>query len=352
MFEWQQFLVVGIILLFAVAEIFGGLLSRGLRDKDDYLQELSGFLLLSLLIKPGIVLTVGLIGQFIFPGGMGFLSQYPILPVMMVYLLVDDFLQYWYHRSAHEYDFLWKLHRPHHAAREMGLLVSYRNAALYYLLMPNIWWIALVTFLGGGIPVAIGLVLKQLVIISSHSLTKWDQWLYKYPALSPVAWVVEHTIVTPAFHYAHHGKAKDDEVSDPNGNFGNMFSIWDQLFGSAVFTRKYPEDFGLPNDTKDSWQAHTFYPVLYAEHPESEIAKGFVKELTARNEPSKIKLKPGNYLWCSCGLSKNQPFCDGHHHGTKFKPELFKVEKEREYNLCNCKQSKLNHICDNSHKDL
>ena len=84
----------------------------------------------------------------------------------------------------------------------------------------------------------------------------------------------------------------------------------------------------------------------------SEIAKGFVKELTATKEPTRIKLKPGNYLWCSCGMSKNQPFCDGHHHGTKYNPKLFKVEKEREYKLCNCKVSKLNHICDNSHKSL
>lgn len=352
MFEWQQFLVVGIILLFAAIELFGGLLNRDLRSTDDYLQELSGFLLLSLLIKPGIVLLVGFLAQLIFPAGLGLLTDYSIISVLIVYLLVDDFLQYWYHRSAHEYAFLWKLHRPHHAAREMGLLVSYRNAALYYVLMPNIWWIALVTFLGGGIPVAIGLVLKQLVIVSSHSLTQWDKWLYRYSALRPFAWLVEHVIVTPAFHYAHHGKAKDDEISDPNGNFGNMFSIWDQLFGSAVFTRKYPLDFGLPNDTGDSWQSHTFYPLLHAESPHSEISKAFVKELTISKEPSRLNLKPGNFLWCSCGMSKNQPFCDGHHHGTKYKPKLFKVEKEGVYKLCNCKLSKLNHICDNSHKLL
>jgi len=27
-----------------------------------------------------------------------------------------------------------------------------------------------------------------------------------------------------------------------------------------------------------------------------------------------------NYLWCSCGLSCNQPFCDGSHKGTDFLP--------------------------------
>ncbi len=106
-------------------------------------------------------------------------------------------MQYWYHRSGHEYDFLWKLHRSHHQAQEMGVFVSYRNAALYYLMMPNLWYLAVVIFLGGGFAVAVGLVIKQLIII------------------------------TPAFHHGHHGKSKLDGISDPNGNFGNMFSILD-----------------------------------------------------------------------------------------------------------------------------
>ena len=29
-----------------------------------------------------------------------------------------------------------------------------------------------------------------------------------------------------------------------------------------------------------------------------------------------------SYYWCACGLSKKQPFCDGSHNGTEFKPLL------------------------------
>ena len=25
-----------------------------------------------------------------------------------------------------------------------------------------------------------------------------------------------------------------------------------------------------------------------------------------------------SYFWCSCGISSNQPFCDGSHKGTEF----------------------------------
>lgn len=30
-------------------------------------------------------------------------------------------------------------------------------------------------------------------------------------------------------------------------------------------------------------------------------------------------------LWCTCGLSKTQPWCDGSHKGTNFKPLKWKV---------------------------
>ena len=29
--------------------------------------------------------------------------------------------------------------------------------------------------------------------------------------------------------------------------------------------------------------------------------------------PYGVDLKPGDYWWCACGKSKNQPFCDGSH---------------------------------------
>ncbi|MEL7227027.1 MAG: sterol desaturase family protein [Cyanobacteria bacterium J06576_12] len=93
---------------------------------------------------------------------------------LLFYICSDDFLQYWYHRLAHEKPFLWKLHRPDHQAEEMGFFVSYRNAAMYYLFMPNIWWVGLLAFLGGAYAVAVGLVLKQLVIISSHSTVVYE----------------------------------------------------------------------------------------------------------------------------------------------------------------------------------
>lgn len=347
------YLVMGILVFFGMVEIISGYLERTQRKSDDWIQEFGGFIVLSLAIKPLIVATAYFLGAQLFSETQGVLGTTTLWITLPLYLFVDDFLQYWYHRSAHEYPFLWKLHRAHHQAEEMGFFISYRNAGLYYLLMPNIWWIGVFTFLGGGLAVASGLVMKQLVIIGAHSTVTWDSFFYKNKILSPLMTVIERIIITPAFHHAHHGKSKLDGVSDPNGNFGNMFSIWDQLFGTAVFTRQFPKEYGLMNDPKEHWTASYFYPVITAADKENEMSRGHQKVSTAFAEPTFVELEKGkNYLYCQCGFSKNQPFCDGSHHGTKIKPLLFTVKRTGKAKLCNCKLTKGSPFCDNSHNNF
>ena len=350
---FDVYLVIGILVFFALIETLVGHLKQSKRNKGDWFQEAGGFFVLSLIIKPLIVLCVFLIGSLFFSHLQQPLAEWSLWLLLPFYLLIDDVLQYWYHRSGHEYEFLWKLHRSHHQAQQMGFFISYRNAGLYYVMMPNIWWLATITFLGGGYAVAIGLVVKQLIIIGSHSTLSWDKPLYKNKITSAIMSVIERIIVTPAFHHAHHGQSKLDGISDPNGNFGNMFSIWDQLFGSALFTRKFPTDYGLQVATNESWVASYFYPTIKSKDSNNILSKGFVKEITSNFEPIIIELeKQQSYLWCQCGKSLTQPFCDGSHHGSKIKPLLFEAKNPGKSRLCNCKGTKNPPYCDGSHIEL
>ena len=347
--ENNMLFVFGILILFGLIEALFGYLSHSKRTKDDVLVEVVNTLFLMAITKPTVMFLAFQLLKFLMPSQEGVLSSLPFWLSLILFILIDDVLQYWYHRSSHEYKWLWKWHRAHHAATEMGLLVSYRESIYFYMLMPNIWWLGFYTFWGGGVPVAIGIILKQIIIISSHSLATWDSFFYKNKAFTPIIKVLERIIITPAFHHAHHAVSKIDDIGNPNGNFGNMFSFWDQLFGTAKFVHDFPTEYGLPHDPQDSWASHTFYPLVTSDKPQSEIAKGFQFEKTTVSEPAVLMLKEGDYLYCQCGFSKNQPFCDGSHHGTKFQPLKFTIKKEREYKLCRCKLCEKGPFCDNSH---
>eukprot|EP00347_Sterkiella_histriomuscorum_P017472 403349232 len=71
----------------------------------------------------------------------------------------------------------------------------------------------------------------------------------------------------------------------------------------------------------------------------------------------KVELKQGQtYYYCTCGNSKNQPFCDGSHSEMPgFKPLKFTHEEPDSIkSLCGCKYNKVEKgpYCDGSHKQL
>jgi methylamine---glutamate N-methyltransferase subunit C len=76
-----------------------------------------------------------------------------------------------------------------------------------------------------------------------------------------------------------------------------------------------------------------------------------MKPVIANNKPSKVALIKGEeYYFCTCGRSDNQPFCDGSHAGTEFKPSPFVAEEDGDAFLCQCKHSNSLPFCDGSHK--
>ncbi|TKB50341.1 glutamate synthase [Ferrimonas sediminicola] len=77
------------------------------------------------------------------------------------------------------------------------------------------------------------------------------------------------------------------------------------------------------------------------------------KPIVADIKPKKVSLEKGKqYLFCACGRSANQPFCDGSHRGTGLTPTAFTPELDQDAFLCQCKQSGNKPYCDGSHTRL
>jgi len=60
-----------------------------------------------------------------------------------------------------------------------------------------------------------------------------------------------------------------------------------------------------------------------------------------------FRLEKGKtYFYCTCGLSKRNPFCDGSHGGTPFKALPLTVSETKQYKLCTCTKSCTKPFCD------
>lgn len=79
--------------------------------------------------------------------------------------------------------------------------------------------------------------------------------------------------------------------------------------------------------------------------PEPKIAQRFpyVKDMQA-----------GEYWWCACGQSQNQPFCDGSHKrlDTGITPIRVELKEGKKVAWCGCKRSGNKPYCDGTHARL
>jgi CDGSH-type Zn-finger protein len=72
----------------------------------------------------------------------------------------------------------------------------------------------------------------------------------------------------------------------------------------------------------------------------------------AERSPAILELEPGEYWWCRCGLSKNQPWCDSSHKVTEFQPMQVNITVKKRYAMCRCKRSGTMPFCDGTHRKL
>ena len=255
--------IVCIFAGFAVLELWrSNLFAKPEQTRDDAIVESVSMIVLLALTQPAVLFAAAALSGVVAPQYAGALGDLHWLPALGLFLVLDDMMQYWWHRASHTFPWLYNLHRAHHNARYMSVRLVYRNNLFYYAMMPGIWLSGMLIYLGLGWVYAAYIVVKLAVITGAHSDVAWDKPLYRIGWLSPVMWVVERVISTPSTHHAHHGRHADDPATHYKGNYGNLLFVWDVLFGTARITRSYPASYGVENLAPASLGQQLLWPVF------------------------------------------------------------------------------------------
>ena len=244
----SNWIVIGIYCAFGLLEFLrSDLFKKAEQCRNDGIVESISTVLLLTVTQPGIILFVNWLGLRAFPQYQNALSDISVWMAIPLFLVFEDMMQYWWHRASHSFNWLYNLHRAHHNARYMSVRLVYRNNIIYYAMMPSLWFAAALLYLGLGWFYVGYVIFKMIVIMGAHSDLAWDAPLYRSKWLSPLMWVIERTISTPATHHAHHGRHVTDSAVHYKGNYGNLLFFWDVLFGTAKITRTYPQSYGVEN---------------------------------------------------------------------------------------------------------
>ena len=146
---------------------------------------------------------------------------------LVVAIIGLDALAYAQHRLLHRVDILWRFHAVHHSDPEVDVTTTFRHHPVEAIFNG-----ALI----GGVVLAIGFSPAE---ITAYTWVSFVVELVAHANLALPSWfgaIFGRLIVTPEFHRLHHSRAK----AEANANFGQAFSIWDTLFGTA--RDRSPED--------------------------------------------------------------------------------------------------------------
>jgi sterol desaturase/sphingolipid hydroxylase (fatty acid hydroxylase superfamily) len=161
----------------------------------------------------------------------GFSAMSDVRQVIFSFIFLD-FIYYVYHVLMHRFKTVWRFHAIHHSDTVLNVSTSLRehpvetvirlSQYMFFcvLIGPAFWIIALHQFIQ---------VASKIII---HSNFRLPDRLDKY---------LSYIFITPNMHHVHHHHVRPYTDS----NYGDLFSVWDHVFGTFTYLAKEDVQFGL-----------------------------------------------------------------------------------------------------------
>jgi sterol desaturase/sphingolipid hydroxylase (fatty acid hydroxylase superfamily) len=231
---WHHFAwIAGVIILLGIAEYF-----RPAGHQPTMAARAFNVLVISCVISGLMIVSFSfpLIYDVLAPYGLigfAFGNWHPTtipgqVAATLVYMLVWDFFQYWFHRAEHGLPFLWPVHELHHDEEHVNVTTSQRTSVLSgicHSLLVNL-------------PTLIVCGLDMLPLVASFVFFRfYSPFIHANIRLD--LGVLTPVIAGPQWHRLHHGR--DEQYF--NKNFATFFPFIDILFGTyrRPMPGEYPE---------------------------------------------------------------------------------------------------------------
>lgn len=172
------------------------------------------------------------VGLFSWMASPDYWMNHPIY-TLLITLLMLDFFEFVYHVMMHSFKRIWMFHAIHHSDMKLDTSTTLREhpgetciRLAYLVVIVSICGFPFWAFF-----------LRQMVQIIcnvfAHSSFRFSPKLDR---------VISLLFVTPNTHHVHHHNVEPWT----NANYGDIFSIWDHLFGTYQFVPHYHQlSFGL-----------------------------------------------------------------------------------------------------------
>jgi sterol desaturase/sphingolipid hydroxylase (fatty acid hydroxylase superfamily) len=170
---------------------------------------------------------------FQLPGADG-----PLIRLGVSFVLLD-FLDYVYHVAMHQVPAFWRFHLLHHTDRSLDVSTTVREHPGETFLR-NAFLMLWVGLCGASVE---ALVLRQTVETVANILA---HTAFRLPP-APARWL-GWLLITPNSHHVHH----HFQLPATNCNYGDVFSLWDRIFGTWTEMESDELVFGLDTHMADA----------------------------------------------------------------------------------------------------
>ena len=158
---------------------------------------------------------------------------------ILLAVIILDMMIYWQHVAFHKIPILWRLHKVHHADRDLDASSGLRFHPVEIVISMAY---KMVIVVGLGAPVLAVIIFEILLngcAIFNHANLRLPRWIER---------PLRQIMVTPALHRIHHSVIE----RETNTNYGFSVIWWDKIFRSYTDTPEGELTLGLSEYQTDA----------------------------------------------------------------------------------------------------